>query len=186
MSCAGCPTLVSYGRAERQAEQIGEVSQRHRAATMRTLRLAFLSSAALELLATISVAIVAVSVGLRLTNGSVGLETGMLAILLSPEAYWPIRRVGAEFHDAADGAEAIAAILTELDAPTTGPAGTGDRPARDQPRSASSRGGVHYAYPRSRHPSSPTRPRRRTRAHRPHRPLRCRQVHPPRDPRRPA
>jgi thiol reductant ABC exporter CydD subunit len=111
----GLPTLVSYGRAERQVDQIGEVSQRHRRATMRTLRLAFLSSAALELLATISVAIVAVSVGLRLTNGSVGLETGMLAILLAPEAYWPIRRVGAEFHAAADGAEAIAAILAELE-----------------------------------------------------------------------
>ncbi len=111
----GLPTLISYGRAERQVDQIGEVSQRHRRATMRTLRLAFLSSAALELLATISVAIVAVSVGLRLTNGSVGLETGMLAILLAPEAYWPIRRVGAEFHAAADGAEAIAAILAELE-----------------------------------------------------------------------
>ncbi len=113
----GLPTLVSYGRAERQAEQIGKVSQRHRVATMRTLRLAFLSSSALELLASISVAIVAVSVGLRLTHGTVPLETGMLAILLSPEAYWPIRRVGAEFHNAADGAEAIAAILAELDPP---------------------------------------------------------------------
>ncbi len=116
----GLPTLVSYGRARRQVDHIGEVSQQHRRATMRTLHLAFLSSSALELLASISVAIVAVSVGLRLTWGTVGLETGLLAILLAPEAYWPIRRVGAEFHAAADGAEAIAAILAELD--TTAPA----------------------------------------------------------------
>ena len=113
----GLPTLVGYGRAERQVEVIGEVSQQHRVATMGTLRLAFLSSAALELLASISVAIVAVTVGLRLTHGSMTLQAGMLAILLAPEAYWPIRRVGAEFHAAADGAEAIDGILAELDAP---------------------------------------------------------------------
>ena len=112
----GLPTLVGYGRAERQVEVIGEVSQQHRVATMSTLRLAFMSSAALELLASISVAIVAVTVGLRLTHGSMSLQAGMLAILLAPEAYWPIRRVGAEFHAAADGAEAIDGILAELDA----------------------------------------------------------------------
>ena len=121
----GLPTLVSYGRAGRQVDQIGEVSQQHRRATMRTLRLAFLSSSALELLASISVAIVAVSVGLRLTWGTVGLDTGLLAILLAPEAYWPIRRVGAEFHAAADGAEAIAAILAELEPPLPCVRGTG-------------------------------------------------------------
>ena len=113
----GLPTLVGYGRAERQVEVIGEVSQQHRVATMATLRLAFMSSAALELLASISVAIVAVTVGLRLTHGSMTLQAGMLAILLAPEAYWPIRRVGAEFHAAADGAEAIDGILAELDGP---------------------------------------------------------------------
>ena len=91
----GLPTLVAYGRARRQVDVIGEVSQRHRHATMRTLRLAFTSSAALELLASISVAIVAVTVGLRLTHGSMTLNAGLLAILLAPEAYWPIRRVGA-------------------------------------------------------------------------------------------
>ena len=117
----GLPTLVGYGRAERQVEVIGEVSQQHRVATMSTLRIAFMSSAALELLASISVAIVAVSVGLRLTHGSMTLQAGLLAILLAPETYWPIRRVGAEFHAAADGAEAIDGILAELDveAPAT-------------------------------------------------------------------
>ena len=110
----GLPTLVAYGRARRQVEVVREVSERHRTATMRTLRVAFLSSSALELLASISVAIVAVTVGLRLTHGSMTLEAGLLAILLAPEAYWPIRRVGAEFHAAADGATAIGSILAEL------------------------------------------------------------------------
>ena len=113
----GLPTLVVYGRAERQVDTIGEVSQRHRRATMRTLRLAFMSAAALELLATISVAIVAVAVGLRLTHGSMDLLVGLTAILLAPEAYWPIRRVGTEFHSAADGAAALDDILAELDSP---------------------------------------------------------------------
>ena len=112
----GLPTLVAYGRAERQVEVIGEVSQRHRRASMRTLRLAFMSAAALELLATISVAIVAVVVGLRLTTGSTELLVGLTAILLAPEAYWPIRRVGTEFHSAADGAAALDEILAELGA----------------------------------------------------------------------
>ncbi|WP_338752213.1 thiol reductant ABC exporter subunit CydD [Janibacter alittae] len=111
----GLPTLVNYGRAERQVEVISAVSHRHRRATMQTLRLAFLSAAALELLATISVAIVAVVVGLRLTTGSMDLSVGLTAILLAPEAYWPIRRVGTEFHSAADGAAALDEILAELE-----------------------------------------------------------------------
>jgi ATP-binding cassette, subfamily C, bacterial CydD len=112
----GLPTLASYGRASAQVDSIASVSQRHRLATMKTLRLAFMSSAALELLATISVALVAVTVGIRLANGSMPLATAMLAILLAPEAYWPIRRVGTEFHSAADGAEALSDVLAEIDA----------------------------------------------------------------------
>ncbi|PKW27049.1 thiol reductant ABC exporter subunit CydD [Phycicoccus duodecadis] len=142
----GLPTLVGYGRAERQVEVVAEVSGAHRRATMRTLRLAFLSSAALELLASISVAIVAVTVGLRLTHGTLDLGTGLLAILLAPEAYWPIRRVGAEFHAAADGAEAVADALDELTTPSVGattPAAT--------PTTADAIGvrlrGVEYSYP---------------------------------------
>lgn len=125
----GLPALASYGRAEAQVETIAEVSQRHRLATMKTLRLAFMSSAALELLATISVALVAVTVGVRLANGAMPLHAAMLAILLAPEAYWPIRRVGAEFHAAADGAVALDEVLSELSSPplhpdrTTGPVG---------------------------------------------------------------
>lgn len=110
----GLPTLAGYGRAARQATVIRTVSERHRRATMQTLRIAFLSSAALELLATISVAIVAVTVGLRLSHGSMGLGAALVAILLAPEAYWPIRRVGAEFHAAADGAAALDTLLPQL------------------------------------------------------------------------
>ena len=137
----GLPTLVAYGRGERQVKTIGEVSQAHRRATMATLRLAFLSSAALELLATICVAIVAVTVGLRLSHGSIDLGTGLLAILLAPEAYWPIRRVGAEFHSAADGAEALASAIPELGRAPSMPAAVEGRPL--------SACGVGYTYPGS-------------------------------------
>lgn len=134
----GLPTLASYGRADAQVDTIATVSRQHRLATMKTLRLAFMSSAALELLATISVALVAVTVGIRLANGSMPLYTAMLAILLAPEAYWPIRRVGTEFHSAADGAEALSDVLSELD-PTTpelGPTSPELDPAIHRPDSA--------------------------------------------------
>ena len=117
----GLPTLVTYGRARRQVDAVREVSERHRRATMETLRIAFLSSAALELLATISVAIVAVTVGLRLSHGSMTLGAGLVAILLAPEAYWPVRRVGAEYHSAVDGAVALEAILAELETAAPAP-----------------------------------------------------------------
>ena len=152
----GLPTLSSYGRAEAQVETIATVSRRHRLATMQTLRLAFMSAAALELLATISVALVAVTVGIRLANGSMPLDTAMLAILLAPEAYWPIRRVGAEFHAAADGAVALDDVINEL-VPTTGTRSrpnTADRafsPVEDgetrDPRCSVVLEGVTYAYP---------------------------------------
>lgn len=108
----GLPTLVNYGRAEKQLTTIAAVSDRHRLATMGTLRLAFMSTGALELLATISVAIVAVLNGVRLAHGSMPLDTAMVAILLAPEAYWPIRRVGQEFHSAADGVTALEEITS--------------------------------------------------------------------------
>ncbi len=121
----GLPTLVGYGRARHQSATIGEVSRRHRDATMATLRIAFLSSAALELLATISVAIVAVTAGVRLAGGDLPLGTALVAILVAPEAYWPIRRVGAEFHNAADGAAALDGILTGIPADDVADAATG-------------------------------------------------------------
>ena len=134
----GLPTLVGYGRAGRQVETVREVSERHRVATMETLRIAFLSSAALELLATISVAIVAVTVGLRLSHGSMELGPALVAILLAPEAYWPVRRVGAEFHSAADGAVALDEILDQL-----GPATIPSRSTRCRGRRSRSAGRGH-------------------------------------------
>lgn len=142
----GLPTLSSYGRAEAQVESIATVSRRHRLATMQTLRLAFMSAAALELLATISVALVAVTVGIRLANGAMPLDTAMLAILLAPEAYWPIRRVGAEFHAAADGAVAIGDVINEL-APTTHATPTTHTLPTTVTHSSAVVGGVTYAYP---------------------------------------
>ncbi len=142
----GLPTLVAFGRARRQVEVVRAVSEQHRMSTMRTLRLAFLSSAALELLATISVAIVAVSVGLRLTHGSMTLHAGLLAIVLAPEAYWPIRRVGAEFHAAADGANAISRLIEQ----SVGTSAAGDDGLRDTSEFVGVRVvGVGYAYPGS-------------------------------------
>lgn len=146
----GLPTLVNYGRAERQVEVIGEVSQRHRRATMRTLRLAFMSAAALELLATISVAIVAVVVGLRLTTGSMELSVGLTAILLAPEAYWPIRRVGTEFHSAADGVAALDDILAELAPHDPGEMRKNLHDPGEMRAGVTVRG-VDYAYPGSSH-----------------------------------
>ncbi|WP_076262328.1 thiol reductant ABC exporter subunit CydD [Intrasporangium flavum] len=139
----GLPTLVSYGRARRQVETVREVSDRHRRATMQTLRIAFLSSAALELLATLSVAIVAVTVGLRLSHGSMDLGPALVAILLAPEAYWPVRRVGAEYHSAADGAVALDSILGELSTATSTPVKRADAGRRiDEVRAA----GLGYTY----------------------------------------
>lgn len=112
----GLPTLVSYGRAQRQREVVSELGERHRVASVQTLRTAFLSTAALELLATISVAMVAVGVGLRLAYGAVDLQVALTAILLAPEAYWPIRRMGVEFHNAADGAQALEDLHEHLGA----------------------------------------------------------------------
>ncbi|KRF11420.1 hypothetical protein ASG90_16855 [Nocardioides sp. Soil797] len=106
----GLPTLVANRRATAQVAQIRVVTDRHRRATVDTLKLAFASSAALELIATISVALVAVSVGLRLAGGSLDLRTALTVLLLAPEAYWPIRRVGAEFHSAAEGTATFTAI----------------------------------------------------------------------------
>jgi ATP-binding cassette, subfamily C, bacterial CydCD len=99
----GLPTLVAYRRAKAQAASIRAVTDRYRRATNETLKIAFASSAVLELVATLSVALVAVTVGLRLSGGSLDLGTALVVLLLAPEAYWPLRRVGAEFHAAAEG-----------------------------------------------------------------------------------
>ncbi|MFI5511593.1 thiol reductant ABC exporter subunit CydD [Mycobacterium sp. NPDC051804] len=100
---AGLPTLRALRRVGDSATRIAELGAAHRRSTMATLRMAFLSSLVLELLATLGVALVAVSVGLRLVYGDMTLTAGLTALLLAPEVFWPLRRVGAAYHAAQDG-----------------------------------------------------------------------------------
>ncbi|BBZ28425.1 thiol reductant ABC exporter subunit CydD [Mycolicibacterium madagascariense] len=106
---SGLPTLRGLGRAAGPERRVAELAAAHRRSTMATLRITFLSSLVLELLATLGVALVAVSVGLRLVSGHVDLAAALTALLLAPEVFWPLRRVGAEFHAAQDGRTARAA-----------------------------------------------------------------------------
>ncbi|MFI7088922.1 thiol reductant ABC exporter subunit CydD [Streptomyces anulatus] len=113
---AGLPTLRAFGRERHQARVVGEMADAHRRATMRTLRVAFLSSLVLETVAILSVAMVAVPVGLRLLGGGTDLRTALIVLFLAPEAYLPLRAAGAAFHDSAEGitvAERVFAILDE-------------------------------------------------------------------------
>ncbi|MFF4986861.1 thiol reductant ABC exporter subunit CydD [Streptosporangium saharense] len=118
----GLPTLRAFGRARYQAEVIGRVAQEHREATMRTLRVAFLSSLVLELAASLSLALVAVPVGLRLLSGSMELPTALLVLLLAPEAYLPLRTMGNKFHAAMEGVAAADEAFAVLDAQGRGTA----------------------------------------------------------------
>ncbi|MEU0687059.1 thiol reductant ABC exporter subunit CydD [Streptomyces uncialis] len=125
---AGLPTLKVFGRAKAQAESIRRITGDYRRATMRTLRIAFISSFALELLATLSVALVAVTIGMRLVHGGMDLSIGLMILILAPEAYLPVRQVGAQYHAAAEGlaaAEEVFEVL-ETEVPTDG---TGTLPA---------------------------------------------------------
>jgi thiol reductant ABC exporter CydD subunit len=112
---AGLPTLRAFGRAEAQVATLRRVTDAYRVSTIATLRVAFLSAMVLELLATISVALVAVGVGLRLQAGDLGLEAGLFALVLAPEAYLPLRRLGAEFHAAEEGVAAARDVFALLD-----------------------------------------------------------------------
>ncbi|MFG3022875.1 thiol reductant ABC exporter subunit CydD [Streptomyces sp. NPDC048254] len=114
---AGLPTLKVFGRAKAQAESIRRITGEYRQATMRTLRIAFLSSFALELLATLSVALVAVTIGMRLVHGDMDLYIGLVILVLAPEAYLPLRQVGAQFHAAAEGLAAAEEIFAVLETP---------------------------------------------------------------------
>lgn len=112
----GLPTLVAHRRARAQSARIAAMTDRYRRTSLDTLRTAFASSAVLELVATLSVALVAVLIGVRLASGSVDLATALPVLLLAPEAYWPLRRMGAEFHASAEGLatfEEVAALAVE-------------------------------------------------------------------------
>ncbi|EFE68430.1 LOW QUALITY PROTEIN: ABC transporter, ATP-binding protein, partial [Streptomyces viridosporus ATCC 14672] len=124
---AGLPTLKVFGRAKAQAESIRRITAEYRRATMRTLRIAFISSFALELLSTLSVALVAVTMGMRLVYGDADLVVGLVILILAPEAYLPLRQVGTQYHAAAEGLAAAEEIFSVLETPVPA-SGTGAVP----------------------------------------------------------
>jgi ATP-binding cassette, subfamily C, bacterial CydD len=123
----GLPTLKIFGRAKAQEKVIGEVTDSYRAATMSTLRVAFLSALVLELAAAVATALVAVEVGLRLLYGHMEYETALVVLLLTPEAYLPLRSISAQFHASMEGVAAAGRVLDILE---TSPAGAPARPGR--------------------------------------------------------
>jgi ATP-binding cassette subfamily C protein CydCD len=114
---SGLPTLKVFERSKKQVEKLRQVGDQYQEETMKVLRISFLSSLALEIIATLSVALIAVSIGLRLVNGSLSLRTGLFVLILSPEVYWPIRQVALYFHAASDGIEAANQIFKILEEP---------------------------------------------------------------------
>lgn len=127
---AGIPTLRALGRAAGPERRIAQLSAAHRRSAMATLRIAFLSALVLELLATLGVALVAVSIGLRLVFGAMSLTTGLTVLLLAPDVYWPLRRIGVEFHAAQDGRAAAERAFTLIGTAPGRPAAQAMVPAR--------------------------------------------------------
>jgi ATP-binding cassette, subfamily C, bacterial CydD len=120
---AGIPTLRALGRASGPERRISGLAAAHRRSAMATLRIAFLSALVLELLATLGVAMVAVSIGLRLVFGEISLTAGLTVLLLAPDVYWPLRRIGVEFHAAQDGraaADKAFALIGDSASPVPG------------------------------------------------------------------
>jgi ATP-binding cassette subfamily C protein CydD len=125
---AGLPTLRAHGREHGPGARVRSLGDAHRQATMGTLRIAFLSGMVLELLTTLSVALVAVGIGLRLVDGDLDLVTGIAVLVLAPEVFLPLRQVGVQFHAAADGVAAAGRAFEVLETPLPP---TGSRPAPD-------------------------------------------------------
>lgn len=143
----GLPTLRAFNRGRIQVDRLGESAEAYRRETMGTLRIAFLSALVLELAAMMGTAVVAVEIGIRLDRGGIALAPAFAILVLAPELYAPLRSAAAQFHAAADGIAAAAAILDRIDAP---PAVA--RPARPvpplDPRDVPVRlASVSYAYP---------------------------------------
>jgi ATP-binding cassette subfamily C protein CydD len=142
----GLPTLRACNRSRAQAASISDVGERYRRATMSTLRVSFLSGSVLELAATLGVALVAVTVGVRLAGGGLGLQAGLTVLILAPELYAPLRRLGAQFHASADGIAVAERMFELLDAPPSAarsgrlvPVSPAEVPVRLE--------GVSFAYP---------------------------------------
>jgi ATP-binding cassette, subfamily C, bacterial CydD len=141
----GLPTLRAFNRSEAQAERIAQVSDQYRRATMGTLRVAFLSATVLELAATLGIALVAVTVGVRLVDGGIGLEAGLTVLVLAPELYLPLRNLATQYHASADGLAVAERLLDLVEEPEARPAGGQEPPS---PREATVRlEGVSFSYP---------------------------------------
>jgi ATP-binding cassette, subfamily C, bacterial CydD len=142
----GLPTLRAFNRSRAQAASIAEVSERYRRATMATLRVGFLSGSVLELAATLGVALIAVTVGVRLVEGGLGLQAALTVLILAPELYAPLRQLGAQFHASADGLAVADRMLDLLEAPPA--VGSGGRLVPPNPAEAPVRlEHVSFAYP---------------------------------------
>ena len=139
----GLPTLQAFGRAAAQRKGLKINEGNHRAQTMSTLRVSFLSGGVLELVATYSVALVAVPIGLQLAFGHMDLMTGLFVLILVPEVYLPVRQVGVHYHDSVDGITAAEEAFAAIDAgshpaPQTDPANPS--PANPSPANPSPAG----------------------------------------------
>jgi len=142
----GLPTLRAYNRSRAQADSLARAGDDYRRTTMQTLRVAFVSGAVLELAATLGIALVAVTIGVRLIDGNIGFEAGLTVLLLAPELYLPLRAVAAQYHASADGI-AVGERLLEL-TETTEVAHVRDRaPATSPNGSIVQLQGVSYGYP---------------------------------------
>jgi ATP-binding cassette subfamily C protein CydD len=145
----GLPTLKVFGRAKAQEQAIAKVTEQHRLATMATLRVAFLSALVLELAAALATAVVAVETGLRLLHGHMPYQTALLVLLLTPEAFLPLRAVAVQFHASAEGAAAADSIfrILETPLPTALPPGSPRTPVPDLHCATISLDEVTVAYP---------------------------------------
>jgi ATP-binding cassette subfamily C protein CydD len=142
----GLATLRAFNRSQAQVERLAAAGEQYRRTTMATLRLSFLSGAVLELASTLGVALVAVTIGVRLDRGGIGLQAGLVALLLAPELYLPLRQLGARYHASADGLAVADRMLTLLERPAE--IGAGGALAPPSPATAAVRlEGVSFSYP---------------------------------------
>lgn len=135
---SGLPTLKVFGRAQAQVQVIRRVGDEYRSSTMGVLRISFLSSLALELVASLSVALVAVSIGVRLAEANMDYRVGLFVLLLAPEVYLPLRLIGQHFHAAAEGLGAADKLFSIIENQPVVPGGNLDLPTRDLPTCNSS------------------------------------------------
>lgn len=140
----GLPTLQAFGRAKNQVIGLEKTETKHRSETMSTLRVSFLSSFVLELLATYSVALVAVPIGLLLVTGELNLVTGLFVLILVPEVYLPVRQVGVHYHDSVDGIAAADEAFAVIEAAGGKP---GTKPAPGLEKASVVFDGVSFTYP---------------------------------------